>query len=464
MQILSVFMQSAGLFSGGNLWIYVGLALAACVLGVEVACICLLVRKLRRASRRRRILEEQEEQSGYTHYNYAAFFAAAALPLTAQGVLALLIGLVALGALVLLVLLIAVRAAGYDFVSADQLREIRQARASEPPAAAPEPAPEAPEEPAPAEAAVADAVPEEPAAQDEPAVQEPDEPAPAPEEPAGAEDEPAAATAGDMPPAAGMAPVGEPAAYAANAGGTAPYHNVLIQKEVTETETVREVQHTAPPAADSSLGEIKEMFGRIMDKMEGQPAAAAGTAGEQAPAPDPAAPAPAARADDGAAVADPVTPADEDDEEDEDENETDAADREDDDFDDEPDDPEHFTGNEKIIGFDEATGYYIVAHYRKSFEAKLIQARPNIKHYYSELKNALLAYGGNKSRISWAAESFFNGRTTLAKINVKTRTLELYLALDPWGLEGTVYHGLNVGHTRFLGLDRKTITVDHINN
>ena len=39
--------------------------------------------------------------------------------------------------------------------------------------------------------------------------------------------------------------------------------------------------------------------------------------------------------------------------------------------------------------FDEATGYYIVAHYRKSFEAKLIQARPNIKHYYSELKNDL---------------------------------------------------------------------------
>ena len=108
-------------------------------------------------------------------------------------------------------------------------------------------------------------------------------------------------------------------------------------------------------------------------------------------------------------------------------------------------DPDRFTGNERIIGVDEETGYYIVARYRKSFEAKLIQSQPQIKKYYSGLKNALLSYKGTKSRLSWTADSFHNGRAQLAKINVKTRILELYLALDPATLEGSVYRGQDVG-------------------
>ena len=106
---------------------------------------------------------------------------------------------------------------------------------------------------------------------------------------------------------------------------------------------------------------------------------------------------------------------------------------------------DRFTGTDRIIGFDEATGCYLVAHYRKSFEAKLIQADPHIKKYYSELKNALLSYKGTKSRVSWTADSFHNGRTPLAKINVKTRILEIYFAIDPATLEGTVYRGRDVG-------------------
>ena len=105
MQILSVLMQSADFFAGANLWIYVGIALAACVLGVEVACICMLVRKVRQARRRRRLMEEEEEQSGYSHYA-AALLTVAAIPFNVQTVLALLIGLVALAAIVLLVLLL----------------------------------------------------------------------------------------------------------------------------------------------------------------------------------------------------------------------------------------------------------------------------------------------------------------------------------------------------------------------
>lgn len=460
MQILSVLMQSADFFAGANLWIYVGIALAACVLGVEVACICMLVRKVRQARRRRRLMEEEEEQSGYSHYA-AALLTVAAIPFNVQTVLALLIGLVALAAIVLLVLLIVYRACGYDYVAADQLREILQAQ-KEPAEQPVEPSEEDAQEPLPApepvtaEAEEAAPVPEQ--AQDEPeetdetedepdadgqlaseeqAAGQEDEPEPAP-----TFDEPAAAAfaSGDAapPPAAGMAPLGEQPAYAA--GANANFHNVVIRKEVTETETVREVQNPAPAASGNSLGKIEEMIGKLIDKIDEQ----------KTPAGQPQS-TPAADAADGAAIPVGGTPLDEEEDEEEDELEDaaeDAADRDDEDYDDEPDDPEHFTGNEKIIGFDEATGYYIVAHYRKSFEAKLIQARPNIKHYYSELKNALLAYKGTKSRISWAADSFHNGRTPIAKINVKTRILELYLALDPASLEGTVYRGRDVGHLK----------------
>ena len=89
-----------------------------------------------------------------------------------------------------------------------------------------------------------------------------------------------------------------------------------------------------------------------------------------------------------------------------------------------------------------------MARYRKSFEAKLIQSQSHIKKYYSAIKNALLSYKGTKSRVSWTADSFHNGRAQIAKINVKTRILELYLALDPATLDGTVYRGQDVGALR----------------
>lgn len=117
-------------------------------------------------------------------------------------------------------------------------------------------------------------------------------------------------------------------------------------------------------------------------------------------------------------------------------------------FADSSDDPNLFTGNERVVGYDPETDSNIIERYRKSFEAKLIQSEPQIKRYYSAIKNALLSYKGTKSRVSWTADSFHNGRMQIAKINVKTRILELYLALDPASLEGTVYRGQDVGALR----------------
>ena len=73
----------------------------------------------------------------------------------------------------------------------------------------------------------------------------------------------------------------------------------------------------------------------------------------------------------------------------------------------------------------------IVTRYRRSFLSRLIQSQGEVQEYYSILKNKFLSYKGVKGRISWGNETFKLGRDHLAKINVKARTIYLYLALDP---------------------------------
>ena len=82
----------------------------------------------------------------------------------------------------------------------------------------------------------------------------------------------------------------------------------------------------------------------------------------------------------------------------------------------------------------------LVYRYRKSFLAKMALAEDTVKGYYSELKNALLAYKGVKCRTSWGYEAFNKGRTKLARMDVKTKSLYLYLAIDPQSLVDTKYN------------------------
>ena len=81
----------------------------------------------------------------------------------------------------------------------------------------------------------------------------------------------------------------------------------------------------------------------------------------------------------------------------------------------------------------------IEIRYRRSFTSRLIQTEDIIKDYYSEIKNELLSYRGVKSRISWSKETFKRGRVPLAKMDVKGKTLYLYLALDPARFADTKY-------------------------
>ncbi len=81
----------------------------------------------------------------------------------------------------------------------------------------------------------------------------------------------------------------------------------------------------------------------------------------------------------------------------------------------------------------------VEVRYDRSFTARLIQTSDKNKDYYSELKNELLRYRRVKSRVSWKQESFRKGRELKAKMEIRGKTLCLYLALDPAQFDESKY-------------------------
>ncbi len=458
-------LLSATVFGGGNTGFLIVIAALACILGAEIAGICVLAGKMIRARRARFEEREEDPSSQYQNLSAGVFVMLGAIPQATYAILTALAILTAAAAVVFLVMLIVFCAKGYSFVSADLYRARQERKRAE--ALAKEASVSHDEEDPFAvldEQNAYDANEE----QRQYAYTEGDEEARTEDEPLSAfEEEPVYDEGVDViaEPIEGevitaLEPVvGEPIVLQqsttttsvesepAFADGTRPYK--VVEKVVTETykEVYKETPAAQPaptganPATDAVMEKLADFLEYELQKRKESDAAE----DEQ-------------KKDSVEAFARSAAPElDEEDLDEDDDDELDAEgeddgseDAKDEDEDSDPDadgdgDGDLFTGNERIIGFDEETGCYIVAHYRKSFEAKLIQARPNIKKYYSELKNALLSYKGTKNRISWTADSFHNGRSPIAKINVKTRILELYLALDPASLEGTVYRGQDVG-------------------
>ncbi len=461
LQFSPLFSITFGLGLSGTGFL-IAIAALACILGAEVAGICILISKMLRARKMKydRDFEESERDRNSNYRNYAAVLLFGAVPQSTYITLTILAVLTAAAAVVFLALLIIFRARGYDFASSAWYRE-EQARRKRSAVAESAQAPELPSENSSTEyeaPVYADLTPAEDEEQRQDAYTDA-------EEQAAEDEEPLAAFEEELPIAEELSVPAEilPEAVAQTqptvisgdaqpmaADGSRPYK--VVEKVVTET--FKEVYKETPPAApqtnaatDAVMEKLADFLDYEMQKRKEQEAAEAEKDETKKDA-------------DGAAIAtfasaenlydDDDAEEDEADDEDELEDSEERKSEDDEDSDDEENDTDgdRFTGNERIIGFDEETGCYIVAHYRKSFEAKLIQSRPNIKKYYSELKNALLSYKGTKNRISWTADSFHNGRTPIAKINVKTRILELYLALDPASLDGTVYRGTDVSHIK----------------
>ncbi len=450
-----------------NTGLLAAIAVLACILGAEIAGISILIGKFLRARRERyeRRMSSTEDtdrdSSSYRNFAVVALMAGGAVPQASYIALSVLAVLTAVAALVFAVLLVIFRLCGYDYVSSAARREAearRNARKAE--ETVPESIAETPAE-APTEERAADTyesfaqwAPDASEEQRQDAYTDLDEEPLSAFDEAAEESEVTETEEEAIPEAVVVTPVTTTETAVMPAGqtfadGTQPYK--VVEKVVTETykEIYKETppaQTAAPvrdPATDAVMEKLADFLDYELQKRKEEDKAEADDENN---------------ADKSVATFAPVSDEAIDDEDTEDEEELDKDDdldegeegtksENDEERDDEEDDNEgdRFTGNERIIGFDEETGCYIVAHYRKSFEAKLIQARPNIKKYYSELKNALLSYKGSKNRISWTADSFHNGRTQIAKINVKTRILELYLALDPASLEGTVYRGKDVG-------------------
>ncbi len=470
MQFQVLLTAQGGLGTGiSNLGIAAVIAALACLLCAEVICIGILIRKIIRARK-----DSYEDPTYRDHYG-AAIIGLSAIPQVSFIAITVLAWLTAVGALVFVILLAVCRAKGYDFavVSKNAEEDEDKPEQGNAPITVPtrEEAPvqsyasasvseETPfavfdtvepisyEEEAVEEDGTEETVEEEPAVEEEPIEEE----APA-EEPSEevVEEVPAEEAPAEVLPPIAVTPAPAVVSAASEApvaaDGTQPYK--VVEKIVTETykEIVKETPVPAPAPAESSsaadavLNKLSDLLDYELQKRKEQDKAEDAAKEEEAKAQD--------------SIPVSASPdADEPEEEDElDEEEDEALDaddpRDEDDVDDDSDgEGDLFTGNERIIGLDEETGCYIVAHYRKSFEAKLIQARPHIKKYYGEIKNALLSYSGTKSRISWACETFSNERQPIVKINVRPRMLELYLALDPASLEGSVYHGKDVGHKK----------------
>ena len=69
--------------------------------------------------------------------------------------------------------------------------------------------------------------------------------------------------------------------------------------------------------------------------------------------------------------------------------------------------------------------------YRNSYTARLTMSSERAKELYRGFKGYALSYERVRSRISWGGETFFAGKSPLARLNVTGNTLKIYFPLDP---------------------------------
>ena len=90
----------------------------------------------------------------------------------------------------------------------------------------------------------------------------------------------------------------------------------------------------------------------------------------------------------------------------------------------------------------------VVVRYSKSFMAKLCCSDEGIKTYYQRITDRFLSYKKVSSRVSWSYAVLSRGRTVLAKMIIRGKTLRLYLALDVSDV-AKKYHATAVSSKKF---------------
>lgn len=76
-----------------------------------------------------------------------------------------------------------------------------------------------------------------------------------------------------------------------------------------------------------------------------------------------------------------------------------------------------------------------VMHYNRSFRARYIQSKDDLKDWYSDIKNLILSFGGMKANMSWKWESFRMKRRTLVKLMIRGKALCVYMAQESLDVE-----------------------------
>ena len=84
----------------------------------------------------------------------------------------------------------------------------------------------------------------------------------------------------------------------------------------------------------------------------------------------------------------------------------------------------------------------------RSFYAKLTLSDRQVKEYYAEIATELLSYEKVRASMSWAGVGFTAGRSRIAYIAFRGKTLCLYLALDPDTLTEGRYKAQNVAEVK----------------
>ena len=82
---------------------------------------------------------------------------------------------------------------------------------------------------------------------------------------------------------------------------------------------------------------------------------------------------------------------------------------------------------------------FLYLNFNKSFQAKLIQAKDEVREYYNTLKNFVLHYKKVSTRMSWQHESINAGRNKLGRFVLRGKSLYLYLPLNPDDYADTKY-------------------------